>query len=297
MRKYLRLIRPVNLYLIAIIQVLVQWSVIHNHTHDAELFSRQEFIYIIIITVLAGAAGYVVNDIFDVDIDVHNKPGKNIVGDLVPKSVAWAIYGLLVGAGAVLTWLLGEPFRIPGLIFYILTTVVLFSYSAYFKRTLIIGNIIVSIFAAMVVYVLWIGQDLIWQGSQNSSAAFDIVLMYTLFAFGSTLIREIVKDIEDVKGDATAGARTLPNTVGVDASRNVCMALSILFGIGLAIWLWGISGQLSERALWYFIILVILPVFGIVFLSYLNDTKRQWYITSQYIKGVIFLGTAFLLLL
>ena len=297
MLKTLRLFRPLNLYLIAAIQLVIQYLVIHEWTEDAVLFSTKSVVLVVIITAIAGAAGYVINDIFDVDIDRHNKPGRNVVGDIISVRSAWAIYGLLISAGAILTWMLGEPYRLPGLGFYILTTIVLYSYSSYFKKTFIVGNIIVSVFASMVIYVLWMGQDLMWQGSQDNTGAYDIVVMYSLFAFGSTLIREIVKDIEDMKGDATAGARTLPNVAGITIARRICIALALLFGAGLIVWLAMIAPQLTKTAKWYFILLVITPVLGIALLAFINQTRKQWHITSQYIKGVIFLGTGFLLLI
>ncbi len=291
------LFRPVNLILIVIIQVIIQYRVIIPLVESNGLFTHVQFALIVCITIIVGASGYVINDICDVAIDSRNKPGKNIVGTGISTKTARGIYISLVLSGLILTAALDTAYRLPGIAFYSFSTIALYFYSTRFKKSLLIGNLIVSAFAAMVVYVLWMGQNLVWQGTMNDSPAFDIVMMYSVFAFVSTLIREIVKDIEDLEGDQEQGARTLPVVLGIKGARTISAALGGFLSFGLVFWLWHIHESINSFAEIYFIIAVILPVTTMTMAVIIGRDKRDWHRLSQFIKVVILLGTLFLLLI
>ena len=145
----LRILRPINLVLIAIIQVIVQYVVIlPNLPTGITTFTHLQFAMMVLITMCVGAAGYVVNDIYDVAIDEQNKPGKNAVGGELTVSQAWYLYLALTVAAVILTFVLQDPYRWPGLGVMGSATFMLWAYSARFKRTPLIGNIVVSLFAA-----------------------------------------------------------------------------------------------------------------------------------------------------
>lgn len=297
MPRLITLFRPINLLLIALIQVIIQYNVIIPLTESAVVFSSLQFALIVLITVVVGAAGYVINDIYDIQIDSRNKPGKNLVGIGLSMRTAKGIYWSLVFSGLILTIALNAAYRLPGIGFYIFTTAALYAYSARFKKAAVAGNLIVSVFAAMVVYVLWMGQNLNWTGSQDGTVAHDIVLMYTGFAFVATLIREIVKDIEDIEGDQEQGARTLPVVLGIVGTRAISAILGICLSFGLIFWLRHIHDSINSLAESYFIIAVILPVTVMTVAVIRSRAKRDWHRVSQFIKVVILLGTLFLVLI
>lgn len=297
MPRLITLFRPVNLLLIALIQVIVQYRVIIPLSGTVEVFTTTQFVLIVCITVIAGASGYLINDIHDIQIDNLNKPGKNLVGTTISIRAAKAIYAVLIFAGFFLATILEHTYRLPGMAFYVFTVVALKAYSMWFKKMPVIGNLIVSAFAAMVVYVLWMGQNLVWEGNMNDSLAFDIVLMYSVFAFASTLIREIVKDIEDIEGDQEQGARTLPVVLGIKGARVISTTLSACLSLGLIFWLRHIHNSINSFAEIFFIIAVILPVTVMAVAVTRSRDKRDWHRVSQFIKVVILLGTLFLLLI
>lgn len=296
MPRLITLFRPVNLLLIALIQLIIQYRVIIPHVGTNDVFSELQFMLIVLITVIVGTAGYVINDIFDIQIDSHNKPGKNLVGTAISVRNGKGMYRGLVFSGLILTTALGSAYRLPGIGFYILATASLYAYSAWFKKSPLIGNLTVSLFAGMVIYVLWMGQNLVWIGSQKGTLAFEIVVMYTVFAFVTTMVREIVKDIEDIDGDKSCGARTLPIVIGIRASRFICTILAALLAFGLVYWLRHIHQSIDSLAERYFILAVLLPVTAIAIAVMRSRDKRDWYRVSQFIKVVILLGTLFLIL-
>lgn len=292
-----RLFRPINLAIIGILQTIVQYNVIEAHLPDSViLFENWQFALIVMITMCAGAAGYVVNDIYDVDIDAHNKPGKNVIGRIT-KRRGWMIYIALALSGLVLTYFLGNPYRMPGIIFYSGATIILWTYSSYFKRQPLVGNIIVSIFSALVVYVVWLGQSINIPTGIDVTFPQHIIIMFTGFAFATTLLREIVKDVEDLSGDKFYGARTLPAVTGVKTSKFVCIAISVVLSSGIFYWLELISPNISQLAFWYMILAVILPMIALIWFIGKAEGAKAWHFISQYIKVVILAGTLFLVLI
>jgi len=307
----MRLFRPINLAIIGIIQIIVQYKIIQVHMPDSVvLFEHWQFVLIAIITICGGAAGYVVNDIYDVEIDAHNKPGKNVI-EHISKRTGWMIYAVLVITGLILTFLLGDPYRIPGIGVYAGAIIMLWAYSSYFKRQPLIGNIIVSIFAALVVYVVWLGQSVNITAGTDVSFPHHIVLLYTGFAFFTTLLREIVKDVEDLSGDTLYGARTLPAVIGINTTKYICIAIALFLAVGITYWLFlqgdslpidvfaidQISTGISGFAIWYMIIAVILPLLIIVWFIGKAQESNAWHFISQYIKVVILAGTLFLVIM
>ena len=294
----LRLLRPINLVLIAIIQAIVQYSVIVRYAIEPEsLFTHFQFGLIVLITMLAGAAGYVVNDIYDVAIDALNKPGKNVVGFGVKRPIAWLIYSALVISGGGLTLLLGQPYAVPGIAMYVVTTALLWAYSWKFKKTPLAGNIIVSIFAALVIYVLWLGQGLKMTSASTMTFAHYVVIMYSAFAFLSTLLRELVKDIEDVSGDAMMGAYTLPAVAGVHLTSRLCLAIDVALIAVICYWLSRMFQELNLLALGFMMVVVIMPLVVVAWVLNKAQTPKHWHRISQLIKGIILAGTLFLLLI
>ena len=291
----MRLFRPINLAIIAILQSIVQYNVIQGHMPaSVVLFEHWQFVLIVAITILAGAGGYVVNDIYDIDIDAYNKPGKNMV-EQISKRTGWAVYAMLVCFGAILTIQLGDPYRVPGIAIYTGATIILWAYSFYFKRQPFIGNVIVSFFSALVIYIVWLGQSVNIPPGTDIQFPHHIILMYTGFAFFTTLLREIVKDLEDLSGDERYGARTLPAVIGIKTSRRVCIATALLLLTGISYWLFQMTGQISSLAFWYMVAAIIVPITAAIWLIQKAGDQSAWHNISQYLKAVILLGTLFLI--
>lgn len=212
---FFRLVRWPNLLIITLMMCLVYHCVIMMQSSTA-------FTLFVISMVLVVAGGYVINDIFDVETDSINKPDKVIVGGVFSERQSemfyWAltIIGLCCGmASSIIAF--GSRFY---LIFacLLLLAGILYSYSSTYKKKLIIGNVIVSLSVAFAVFLPWLyvllymlGDPLLLQShGEFVMSSFRIVLIYTAFAFLATMIREIIKDMEDADGDGRTHCRTIP---------------------------------------------------------------------------------------
>lgn len=189
--------------------------------------SSPAFILLVISLLFIVAGGYVINDYFDVEIDKINKPDKLIVSRVFSENVTKFFYIILTFLG-LLSGLLSS-IMISNSKFYLLFAILfllvcmLYSYSAYYKKKLIVGNLIVSVSVAFAVFLPWLFEILylsnntliLYAVGDTLMLTLPYVLIYTIFAFFMTMMREIIKDAEDFKGDLVTRCRTIPIVLGI----------------------------------------------------------------------------------
>lgn len=165
-------------------------------------------------TVCIAAAGNVINDYFDIKIDLINKKHKVIISRYVGRRTAIVLHIFLnllgIVIGFALSWKVG--------MFMAAMSFILVMYSATFKRWFLIGNVVIASLLSLAILVLWL---------MNPDLILKWILWYMAFAFFTGLIREIIKDIEDMEGDRTYGCKTLPVILGISKTRKVIKALFI----------------------------------------------------------------------
>lgn len=234
---YLRLIRWPNLLIIAGIFLLLRFGLMEGFYEVTLLrscLSDFHWLMMAAATILIAASGNVVNDIFDQDIDLHNRPETRIIGPIVTEDAAWTIYYVLAGSGLavgiLLAYMLGNVSN--GLVF-LLALGGLWFYSYSYKRQFLIGNLVVALLAGLTVYLPLLFEMQCDPDGWKFLPWMPFIVAYAFFAVLSTLIREMVKDMEDMEGDARAGCRTLPIVVGVKAAKAVVGILTL--GLMLAV--------------------------------------------------------------
>lgn len=245
----LQLVRYQNLIFIAILLwVMEKWVAVP--ILDNQYYGEQLPWYILLILIVAtlcvAAGGYVVNDYFDVKIDRINRPGKLIVTQTVSKTAAvrlgWALSGMGIVCGLVCAWLV-RSWSLA--IIYVFVPGLLWFYSSSYKRRFLIGNMVVAFVAALTpMMVAFANVGLL-------RSRYGVLLKYTplehdlyiwlggfaLFAFLCTLIREIIKDMQDKQGDCELECRTLPIRLG-ETWTKVIVTLLIVLTMGLIVYVW-----------------------------------------------------------
>lgn len=163
------------------------------------------FLALTISTVCIAAAGYIINDYYDIKIDAINKPDRMVVGKSIRRRPAMGAHILLSFIGIAIGLLLHIPI---GLI-NIGAALLLWGYSARLKKMLLIGNVVIGLLGTSMLLVVAVYADVL-----N-----NITIGYAIFAGLISLIREIIKDTEDIKGDASFDCRTLPIVVGLPKTK------------------------------------------------------------------------------
>jgi 4-hydroxybenzoate polyprenyltransferase len=222
---FLRLIRWPNLVFIAITQWLVYFC-LYRQLSDNQIDGVIDLriFWWILASVLIAAAGYVINDYFDINIDEVNRPQRQVVDKLISRRWAmfWHLSMSLAGLGCTALAVRWESHAY--LFFANITCVIaLWLYSTHLKKTLLVGNILIALLTSWTVWVIFLSQfswaELFESPNASQQKLIRIVILYTVFSFVITLIREAVKDMEDRIGDARAGCRTLPIVWGFPAAK------------------------------------------------------------------------------
>ena len=208
-------------------------SLLENQIQFA--LSNLEFILLSFTTVLIAAGGYIINDIYDVEIDKINKADRLIVGKFLSvKSAYFLYYFTLVSAILIAGYLAFTEQRLQLLWIPPSICLLLFAYAKYFKRGFLFGNIIVSIFVAAVPAIVILGESKAMSAlTKNDFEKVAIISSYVLFAFIINLLREIVKDMEDEEGDKAMGCKTLPIVLGIKKTRHISVTISIALILSL----------------------------------------------------------------
>jgi 4-hydroxybenzoate polyprenyltransferase len=262
-------------------------------------FPWYDFIILIAGTILITAGGYVINDYFDIKTDLINR-GKVIVGTAIPRKKAMMWHNILnltgVIAGFYISWRAG--FLWLGAIFLIVSGLLYF-YSASYKRQFLIGNIVVSFLTAMVPMIVVVYE---WPALYKYYHAYamtppDLSLIFywvggfAVFAFITTLTREIIKDIEDFEGDMAYGKNTIPVVIGITTARILSICL-ILITIGMLFLVWHFF--LSDKyTLIYVLAAIVIPLFAVIILLIVSRDKRQLHYASRLMKIIMVTGVLY----
>jgi 4-hydroxybenzoate polyprenyltransferase len=223
-------------------------------------------------TVMIAAAGYIINDYYDIKIDLINKPERVVIGKTITRRYAILFHTVIsflgVAAGLLINWKIGALNFVCAFLLWL--------YSNNLKRLPLIGNVVVALLTGLSIFML------IFLYNQY----LPFVMVYSLFAFFMTLIREVVKDMEDMKGDTTFGCKTLPIVWGIRKTKSFVYSIVVVFSL-LVLWL---DYQELKISWIYFIPLLFLPMSVLVFRLIKADTKKEFYQLSQLCKIIMLLG-------
>lgn len=276
---FFKLIRYGNLLLLFLTQFFVKICIIDKGMPWMLGMKDLRFMVLNFSTVLIAAAGYIINDYYDIKIDLVNKPRKLIVGKSVSrrKALIWHLSLTVIGVAAGFY----NGYLIGGI--HLFSAFMLWWYSNKLKRLPLTGNVVVAFLSGLSIYIIAICY-------RNS---YDIILCYALFAFYISLIREIIKDIEDMKGDAAFGCATLPLVWGIRKTKRFIVATITLFMLTILFLL----PQFPALAIIYLSLLVLAPLCLVLIKLHKADTQKDFSQLSLYCKFLMCSGLGSILFL
>lgn len=223
---FFKLIRWPNLVFIFLTQILFEYCVVRPVFAERNLHPNLSgsYIYILAISfVCFAAAGNIINDYFDVNIDQINKPSKVIIGKYIHRYWAILFHIILSALGIALGfWVEIKTHAYLLGITNLICVILLFVYSIVLKRKPLSGNIVIALLTAWAVLVVTFCESnhLILKNDEiNVSKLTRLSFLYGGFAFILTLIREMIKDMEDISGDIRYNCRTFPIIFGLNAAK------------------------------------------------------------------------------
>ena len=237
------------------------------------LFHQPALILAILASQASAAAGYILNDYHDVKIDIVNKPGRVVVGRLVTRRKALFAYFILTSLAIGAGFLAGKK---AGLL-VLICCFLLWLYSARLKCIPLLGNLVVALLVSFSLFL----------PSLFFAAKVEAVIFFCLFAFLSNLIRELVKDMEDMRGDRQHDCKTFPLRFGIPASRNLINMLGLLLLCLM------ILASLRFSGAWQLFSLLLLFPFGLFFVRLQKaDRKMDFTRLSRLLKWAMLAGLA-----
>jgi 4-hydroxybenzoate polyprenyltransferase len=299
---FFKLIRWKNLIMIALAQYLIKYALLlpFFETHGVSTTLKPlGFNLLVLATVFIAAAGYVINDIYDIEIDKVNKPDRVIVGNAISEKTAFRLFIILNVVGVGLGFYLTDGIGKSGFfVIFIIASVLLYIYSSYLKQMLLAGNIVISLVVALSILLVGIFELLpvITENNRNVQITFfEIIVDYTIFAFMINFIRELVKDIEDIDGDYKGGMKTLPIVLGRERATKIIFALSLI-PLGSVIY-YVVSNLFKQTEIvGYFLVFVIAPLIYSSIKLFSAEQKTEYKHISLILKLVMLTGMGSLLL-
>lgn len=297
-----RLLRLPNLVILALSMYFVRYCIFYPifDLRGVELqMGNLNFALLVLSTLLLAAGGYVINDYFDLDIDEVNRPEKVVLEKHISLKKANKLYYTLTIIGCLMG--IYVAFMVGSLklgFIHLVCATVLYYYSLKYKRIAFAGNITVALLAALSILIVWLFEffamkqnPLIFGEIVSYFSTINILVVgYALFALLLNLIREMVKDIEDIEGDRSFQCRTLPIVFGTKNMHRVIMILSGITALFIAfssykLFLWD-----YHAAGWYFAI--VMGGLWIYYLTFLAKakSKKDYHFLSTLLKINIVAG-------
>lgn len=290
--KYLNLIRYKNLLLLAFMQLVILFGFLKMQDIPLALALWQYYL-LIMATVCIAAGGYIINDIMDQDVDGINKPKKAIVGHTISENFAYNLYVAFsivgVGIGFYLSKIIGRPNFVT---VFILCAALLYIYSTSFKQIMIVKNIVVAFllaFSILIIDLFMIFPATDISNREQMFPVFSVLIDFSIIAFIINLLREMVKDLEDVNGDYNNGIQTLPVALGVSRTTKLVFVLSFVPIISILYYMYVNLFEL-QLATVYILGFIIGPLLYFSIKIWSAKSKKDYSHLSDVLKGIIFFG-------
>ncbi len=189
---YLQLMRPVNLGILLLMQLLILGK---GSGWNMDLLRMPECLLVALAILFTAAAGNVINDAHDTTTDAINKPVKQLIPGVISSKQALILYAVLVASALLAAWYVELVF----FLFCAAVSLLLYFYTLELKGIPLVGNILIAMLTAAAVFCTRLG-------------LYDTTLIpfaeLSALAFLVNLSRELVKDVEDQPGDTAAGIHT-----------------------------------------------------------------------------------------
>lgn len=268
----MRVMRWPNLLIIVLTQYLTAIFLIGDLSQWRYFITDWRLLLLCLSTVLIAAAGYIINDYYDIKIDYINKPHKVVVGKIIKRRVAMAIHLTLSSLG----FLLGISVSLWVGAVNLIAIFLLWFYSNQLKRLPFLGNLVVATLTAATVLIVALRYQ------ENNL----YVYMYAIFAFTITLVREIIKDMEDLQGDQNFGCKTLPIIWGIRKTKYLLYLILLIFMLSIIYFI----QRLTIDYLYIYMTIFLIPMIFFIYRLVMADAKRNFGYLSNICKLLMISG-------
>lgn len=295
-KKIAKSIRWKNVFFIAIIQFITRYFIIKpvlNSKGLEFLLSDIYFLMLVVSTMLIAAAGYLINDYFDYEHDLEFN--KRTAENLPSKNLLFRLYIIFNIVAFFLAFWVSFACGMYKISFIaVIVAGLLWFYSSNYKKSFLIGNLIVAIVSALVPIIIMIfelflqyniNKNFLISIGQNLHEIRNWVLIFSFLSFWFTVIREIVKDTEDFEADLAYNYNTIPLILGRKTTKIIVSVLTIL---GIILIVFGTLKYLPIYPILYIIVIIIVPLILFIMKLFKSNEKEDFKFLSIFLKLIMF---------
>ena len=299
-----KLFRVGNLIITAVLFYVVRFGLfvpLYEIMGVPPQLSSVEFLLLVVSTILTMAAGYLINDYFDLGIDRINRPQEVYIGNIMTAEFANVLFYVIAMIAILIGFFLGKQVDFVNLgSVYIVTTLVLYFYSLRYKRRVFWGNFAISLLSGYLIVHVWLfeffalhrnielffeAQRMQWFRSVNF-----IVFFYAGFSFLISFLREVVKDMEDQKGDAAEDCRTMAIALGMSKTKKLLWGIAAVLIGGMGVFQYILLGMQGYYYATMLFIFIQIPLVILMVKLQKAQTEKQYHEISTGLKVVMFFG-------
>jgi 4-hydroxybenzoate polyprenyltransferase len=286
----LKLVRWPNLFMLALLQYMVRYAMAEpllEANGKGMLLTDFEFFIMVMSCVFLTAGGNAINDIEDMKIDAINRTGKQIVGVHLSKDFAYNLYLAVTFLGVLGGLYLSYYKQLSYIgVVLLISSGLMYFYSTSYKCIPLLGNIVVAGLTAVSIFLVVIAEPL----AREDESVMLMIGACMFFGFTTNLLREIIKDIEDMEGDAALGCKTLATTAGPLAGKIISIALSSVLLL-LLVSVQFLSQQWETPIPFYYLVITVdMPLLGLIYLLCTATTKAHYTKASLLLKLILLAG-------
>lgn len=287
MKNFLKLIRIEQLTFIALVQLILKYTFLDYATVQA--LANWQYALLVVASLCIAAGGFIINDIFDVEVDAINRPNQVYIGTYFSEKTAYNWYFGLnivgVGIGFYLSRVVERPSYAA---IFIICSALYYVYSNGLKQIPIIGNGIVALLMAINLLVIGFFNlfPTVYKGNEALIMnLFSIIVDYAIMIFLLFFAQEILKTIKNKEGDSQCELTTVATTFGI---KKALLLVSSLILILLAFIVYYLITNLAYMpyVIGYFILLMIAPLLFFILRSFQANTQRDFILLEKILKVV-----------
>ena len=245
---FLKLLRPLNLLIIGLTMYGAHFFILKWNENQPVQSNGLDFFLLVFSTMIIAAGGNIINDYFDVKADRINKPEKLIITKHIKRRWAILLHWIFNAVGFFIAIYLSAKYdTLWYVLIHLFSINILWFYSMYFKRKVLIGNLLIAVLTALVPILVMIffktsnhtitGFSEFHPETWSVTIDFSIIYLLTFFAFTQNFSREIIKDAQDIEGDQLIYVKSLPMVIGVKKSLYVSSLFLMLLPICVILYL------------------------------------------------------------
>lgn len=207
-------VRGYNILVIAVAQYLSAIFILDKERRALEVLLDWDLFLIVLASSLTIASGYIINSFYDAKKDLINRPKKSMLDRLVSQGTKLQVYFALNFMVVFLAFLVSWK----AVVFFSAYIFLIWFYSHKLKKYPIIGNLTAAFLAVLPFFGILMYFKNFYQ----------VIFAHATFLYLLILIRELIKDLENIPGDLANNYRTIPVMFGEKTSKKIIIALTVL---------------------------------------------------------------------